>query len=133
MSGPETSSLRTPLGRVRGLGAARTGAGHFVQQRASAIALLLLSPYIAWSLVTVTQRPYADILAWMAQPWNALAVILFLGVAFHHARLGVQVVIEDYITRPVTKAALLLFVNFAAIAAIVGGAFAAARISFGAY
>jgi succinate dehydrogenase / fumarate reductase membrane anchor subunit len=132
MNGPEPSSLRTPLGRVRGLGAAKAGAGHFIQQRASAIALLFLTPYIAWSLVTVTQRPSAEVLAWMALPWNALAVILFLGVSFHHARLGVQVVIEDYITQPVTKAALLLLINFAAITAIVGGAFAAARISFGA-
>lgn len=133
MSGTESTSLRTPLGRVRGLGAAKEGATHFIRQRASAIALLLLAPYLAWSLATVTQRPYADVIAWVAKPWNAVALILFLGVALYHARLGVQVVIEDYIAKPFTKAALLLFVNFLAIAATVGGAFAAAWISFGAY
>ena len=102
------SDFRTPLARARGLGAAKSGVGHFIAQRVSAIALLILIPVFLWSVVTLPSGGYEAARDWIASPLGALVMLLTLTAAFYHMRLGLQVVIEDYIHKSATKHALLI-------------------------
>ena len=95
------SDFRTPLARARGLGAAKI-------QRVSAIALLILIPIFLWSVIALPGGGYEDARAWLASPLGALVMLLTLTAAFYHMRLGLQVVIEDYIHKPATKHLLLI-------------------------
>lgn len=90
-------SLRNPLAKARGLGSAKDGTAHWWAQRVSAIALVPLVLYVLYLLVSLAGADYATVRLTIAQPVNALLLILFIGTAFWHARLGLQVVIEDYI------------------------------------
>ncbi|WP_199200491.1 succinate dehydrogenase, hydrophobic membrane anchor protein [Alkalicaulis satelles] len=102
------SGLRTPLSRAKGLGSARTGSGHFIAQRVSAVALIVLIPAFVWMIARLPALDYDSARAMIASPLGALVTLLTLTAAFYHMRLGLQVVIEDYITKPVTRAALLI-------------------------
>lgn len=114
------SELVTPLKRARGLGSAKRGVGHFIGQRVSAVALLLLSPWVLWSGVHLAGRDYGDARAWLASPVNASLLILLILAGFYHAQLGMRVIIEDYIGRPFTRTLLLIANTFiAALAATV--------------
>jgi succinate dehydrogenase / fumarate reductase membrane anchor subunit len=108
------SDLRTPLARARGLGAAKSGTGHFIAQRVSAAALLILVPIFTWSLAKYGFGDYAAAIGWIGSPLGAIVTLLTLTAAFYHMRLGLQVVIEDYIHKPGTKIALLLLNTFVA-------------------
>ena len=108
------SDFRTPLARARGLGAAKSGAGHFIAQRVSAIALIILVPLFTWSLAKHGFGDYDAATAWIGSPLGAIVTLLTLTAAFYHMRLGLQTVIEDYIHKPVTKIALLLVNTFIA-------------------
>ena len=102
------ADFRTPLARARGLGAAKSGVGHFIAQRVSAIALLILIPVFLWSVVSLPSGGYEAARDWIASPLGALVMLLTLTAAFYHMRLGLQVVIEDYIHKPATKHLLLI-------------------------
>jgi succinate dehydrogenase / fumarate reductase membrane anchor subunit len=108
------SDLRTPLAKARGLGAAKSGAGHFIAQRVSAVALILLVPIFTWSLAKHGFGDYDAAIGWIGSPLGAIVTLLTLTAAFYHMRLGLQVVIEDYIHKPGTKIALLLLNTFVA-------------------
>ncbi len=108
------SDFRTPLARARGLGAAKSGTGHFIAQRVSAIALVVLVPIFTWSLAKHGFGDYDAATAWIGSPLGAIVTLLTLTAAFYHMRLGLQVVIEDYIHKPSTKIALLLLNTFLA-------------------
>ena len=103
-----TDTYRSPQGRVRGLGSAKEGTTHFIRQRVSAIALVFLVPWFLISGVMAAQGGYAGVTAWVTNPVHAILLILTLGAAFYHMRLGMQVVIEDYIHKSGTKALLLI-------------------------
>lgn len=102
------ADLRTPLSRAKGLGAAKAGSGHFIAQRVSAVALLVLIPVFVWMIARLPDMSYEAARATFASPLGALVVLLTLTAAFYHMRLGLQVVIEDYISTPVTRAGLLI-------------------------
>lgn len=102
------SDFRTPLSRARGLGSAKSGVGHFVAQRISAIALLVLIPAFLWSVIALPSGGYEAARDWIASPFGALVMLLTLSAAFYHMRLGLQTVVEDYIHKPATKNALLI-------------------------
>jgi succinate dehydrogenase / fumarate reductase, membrane anchor subunit len=103
-----TNSLRTPLSRARGLGSAKSGVGHFIQQRASAMFLAVLLPWFGLSVILGTDGDYASVQGWLANPFNAVGTLLLVLTATFHMRLGLQVVIEDYIAKPVTRTLCLL-------------------------
>ena len=90
-------SLRNPLAIARGLGSAKEGTGHFIAQRLTAVALLPLSIWFLWSALHHFGSGYADARTFVAQPLNASLMAAFVVMAFYHAQLGVQVVIEDYV------------------------------------
>jgi succinate dehydrogenase / fumarate reductase, membrane anchor subunit len=127
-----TNSLRTPLSRARGLGSAKSGVGHFIQQRASAMFLALLLPWFALSIILGTDSTYSSTQTWLAQPFNAAGTLLLVLTGVFHMRLGLQTVIEDYIHKPMTRT-LCMLANTAipAILAVVA-ALSVAKIFVGA-
>ncbi|MBL9097892.1 MAG: succinate dehydrogenase, hydrophobic membrane anchor protein [Alphaproteobacteria bacterium] len=122
-------SIRTPLGRVRGLGSAKSGAHHFWHQRLTAVALVPLTLWFVWSVARYAGAPHGEVVAFLAHPFNATAMLLFVIAGLYHMALGVQVVIEDYIHREGLKLALLLLVNFAAFAVGIVATIAVLRIA----
>lgn len=123
------SSLRSPLGAVRGLGSAKDGTHHWWLQRVSAIALVPLTIWFVASLVVLSGSPYEVFTAWVAQPLVAVLLGLFVGVGFWHLKLGAQVVIEDYIHAESTKIVVQLLVNFATVALAAAAIFSILKIA----
>lgn len=111
----------TSIGRVRGLGSAHHGAHHWLVQRTTAIGNLVMMSWLLVSLVLLNDFSYPSVSGWIAQPIVAVPMILLIVSLFWHARLGLQVVIEDYIHNTGSKFALLSALNLATIG---GGAFA---------
>lgn len=97
MAAPTLRTLRTPLGRVRGLGAARGGTHHWWMQRVTSIALLPLTIWLVFALATMPDSTWQEATAWIGRPFNAVLLLAFLAAAFHHTAAGLQVVIEDYV------------------------------------
>ncbi len=124
-------SLRTPLGRVRGLGSAKEGTAHWWAQRLTAIALVPLVLWFAVSLIVLTGADHATVAAWLRDPVAAVLMLLLILAGFHHAQLGVQVVIEDYVHAEWLKLALVTAVRFAAVALGIGAAFSVLKIALG--
>ncbi len=121
----------TPIGRVRGLGTAHEGAHHWMIQRFTAIGNLVLMSYLVVSFALLGDFGYASVVKWLTTPLAATAVILLVISVFWHARLGLQVVIEDYIHEPGSKFAVIAALNLLIIG---GGAFAifsVASLAFG--
>lgn len=104
-------SLRSPLGRVRGLGSAKDGTGHWWAQRLTALALIPLGLWFCAAVIAMTGADYATVAAWAGSPLVAGLLILLLGATFYHAALGLQVVIEDYVHHEMVKLLLILAVK----------------------
>jgi succinate dehydrogenase / fumarate reductase, membrane anchor subunit len=109
--GASSGKIQTPLARARGLGSAHHGTGHWIVQRVTAIALIPLVLWLAWSVITLAGADYDTFTAWLAWPLNAVGMILFIIASFYHAALGLQVIIEDYVHCECLKIAKLLAVN----------------------
>jgi succinate dehydrogenase / fumarate reductase membrane anchor subunit len=123
--------FRSPLGKVRGLGSAKDGTHHWWMQRVTAIALVPLVIWFVVSIVMLIGKDHAAFKAWVSNPISATLLVLMIGATFHHAQLGVQVVIEDYIHGEGAKLALVLFVKFAALVLAGIGIVSVLRIAFG--
>ncbi len=123
--------LRNPLKRARGLGSAKEGTGHFIVQRVTAVALVFLSLYVLYLLLSLIGGDYASVRAVVASPLNALLLIAFLVASFWHAKLGLQVVIEDYVHTPGLAVVAQLAVIFICVLAALASVFAVIRIALG--
>ncbi|MBF0333145.1 MAG: succinate dehydrogenase, hydrophobic membrane anchor protein [Alphaproteobacteria bacterium] len=124
-------SMRSSLGRVRGLGSAKEGAGHWWVQRLTAIALVPLSLWFVISVIGLIGVDHAALRAWMGVPGNTALMALFLGTLFHHAQLGAQVVIEDYVHGEAAKTAGIIIVKLLAWALGVFSIVAVLKVAFG--
>ncbi len=116
------SDMRDPLATARGLGSAKDGVNHWWMQRITAIALLLLSPWFIYFAVSLIGADQYSVRTAIATPLNATLLVSFLIAMFWHARLGLQVVIEDYIHgwQEITLQVLIKFIYaIAAIASII--------------
>jgi succinate dehydrogenase / fumarate reductase membrane anchor subunit len=111
-----TARMQTPRKIAVGLGSAKGGTVHFIAQRVTAVALVPLTVWFAIALVTTVQAGYDSARAFVADPVNAVLLILLATAAVHHMQLGLQVVIEDYVERHGARAALLILNVFAAAA-----------------
>ena len=126
------SDYRTPLSKVKGLGSAKEGTDHFWKQRLTAIALVPLVLWLGFSIASLPSMDYIAIREWLSQPFNAIVMILFLIAGFFHARLGLQVVIEDYVSAHGPRTIAIIAVTFIAAALCVTGVFSVMRIAFAA-
>ena len=124
-------SLRSDLGRVRGLGSAKDGTGHWWAQRLTAIALIPLTIWFVISLVIMTGSGHDAAIAWIGSPLTAVLLVLLIVAGFHHMQLGLQVVIEDYVHTRWLEIALLHCVKGAAILFGAIAVFAVLKIAFG--
>lgn len=126
------NSLRTPLGRVAGLGAARGGVHHWWLQRLTSIALVPLTVWFVVSLLSLPGLDHATVAGWMAQAWTAVLLIILVLVTCWHSQLGVRVVIEDYVHASGTKTLTLVIVTFVHALIAFAGVFAILKVAFGA-
>ncbi len=124
-------SLRSPLGRARGLGSAKSGTQHWWAQRLTALALVPLTIWFVIAIIAATGSDHANAVAFIGNPVTAVLLILLIVATFHHAQLGLQVVIEDYVhTKPLEIAALLAIKGLAIVLALAA-IFAVLSIAFG--
>jgi succinate dehydrogenase / fumarate reductase membrane anchor subunit len=114
-------SYRTALGRARGLGSAKHGVTHWISERISSIALVPLSLWAVFSGLTLSRVGFEGAQAWMHAPLNAVLAVLLIAVSFQHMHAGLRVVVEDYVHKSESKAALLLLNLFVCV---LGGALA---------
>jgi succinate dehydrogenase / fumarate reductase, membrane anchor subunit len=128
MSKPQPT-MRTGLGKVRGLGSAKHGAGHFIAQRVTAIALVVLVPLFLITLINAVRGGYDGALAYVADPFNALLILLAVGASLYHMLLGMQVVVEDYIAKSSTKAVLLILNTFICVVLFAAAAYAVLKVA----
>ena len=105
-------SIRTPLSKARGHGEASEGVSHFWRQRVTAVALIPLCLWFIFSVVGLAWKPYINAIDFVAEPHNAVFLLLLIWAGFTHLRLGLQTVIEDYITDRFHKLALLALNDF---------------------
>jgi succinate dehydrogenase / fumarate reductase membrane anchor subunit len=124
--------MRTPLGRVRGLGSAKEGADHFWRQRLTAIANIPLTLFLVITLIIYGGADYAVVASHLASPFVAIPMLLMVVSAVIHMRLGMQVVIEDYVSSEGLKIIGLMLNTFFCAAVGLASAFAILKLSFGA-
>ena len=124
-------NLRSPLGRVRGLGSAKEGVAHLWAQRMTAVALVPLLIWFVASICAMTGADYDAVRAWVATPLVSILLVLLAIAVFHHAQLGLQVVIEDYVHAEWLKIASIALVKFAAIGLAVATVFSIVKIALG--
>lgn len=123
------SGLRHPLARAKGLGAAKDGVGHWWAQRLSAIALALLTPWFVIFAVRQFGADAAIVQAAIARPLNATLLSAFVLCVFWHARLGLQVVVEDYVHGGL-ELVLQVAIKFTYALAVIAALLAIGRIAF---
>jgi succinate dehydrogenase / fumarate reductase membrane anchor subunit len=123
--------MSTPLGRVRGLGAARSGTEHFWRQRLTAVANVPLTIAFVVIVVSLLGRNHAYVVQTLGSPLVAMLMLLFIGSATYHMRIGMQVIIEDYVHDEVTKLVLVMSNTFFAIVVGLTAAYAIFKLSFG--
>lgn len=125
------ASMRTPLGRVRGLGSARSGTEHFWLQRVTAVANIPLSLFVVGLIISTAGSNYSAVKATLGSPIVAIPLILFVMSAVYHMRLGMQMVIEDYVPAEGARIVLLLLNTFFSAVVALASIFAILKLSFG--
>lgn len=125
-------TMRTPLKNVRRLGSAKEGADHFWKQRVTAVALLFLGAIATALIVSLAGADHATVKRALANPLVSLMFLLLIGAGVVHMRLGMQVIIEDYVHAEGKKILLLMLNSFFSIAVGVACVFAVLKLSFGA-
>jgi succinate dehydrogenase / fumarate reductase, membrane anchor subunit len=108
---PHIDIMRSPLGRARGLGSARAGAAHWWAQRITSLALLPLTLWFVIAMVRRVGATRADVVFWMAGPLPIVLMIALVVAAFYHLQLGLQVVIEDYVTTDALRVGSILLMK----------------------
>lgn len=125
------NTFRTPMSRARGLGTTRSGTDHFWKSRITAVANVPLTLAFVVIVLMLAKRDYAGALALVGHPLTAILLLLFIGSAAIHMRIGMQVIIEDYVHTEATKIALLMLNTFFAVFVGIAAAYAILKIGFG--
>ncbi len=125
------TDLRTPLGKVRGLGSAKEGTDHFWKQRLTALANVPLMVFFVFLIVTLNGASHAEVVATIGNPIIALLLLATIYSVFLHMKLGMQVVIEDYVHSEGMKFALIILNTFFCTGMGLVCGFAVLKISFG--
>lgn len=122
-------SLQSDLGKVRGLGSAKEGTHHWWWQRVTAVAMIPLSLWFISGLLCMIEGDYQQALDWVSKPHVTVLTVAFLGALFYHLKLGMQVVIEDYVHQEWVKIAALIGLKFAAALGALAAIIAILKIS----
>lgn len=125
------TNVHSALRGVTYLGSAKEGVGHWWSQRVSAVALIFLGFWFLIALLLGGDFSYAGLVAWVARPLNAVLLTLFVLTSVYHSKLGVQVVVEDYVAHHGAKIVTMLLLNFLHVLAAALGVFAILRVAFG--
>ena len=125
-------SMETPLKRVRGLGSAHAGTDHFWKQRVTALAGIPLTIAFLFIVLSTVGKDFATVKATLAHPLVAILMLLFILSSVTHMRIGMQVIIEDYVHEEGPKVLLLMLNTFFAVAVGLASAFAILKLAFGA-
>ncbi|MDO1584021.1 succinate dehydrogenase, hydrophobic membrane anchor protein [Rhizobium oryzicola] len=122
--------MRTPLGKVRGLGSAKSGTEHFWKVRTTSVALVPLLLFYVVFLVIYAGKPYADVISALSNPFIATINALTIIASIVHMKLGMEEIVQDYIHSEVTKVVLLMLNSF--FSYVIGGLclIAALKIAF---
>jgi succinate dehydrogenase / fumarate reductase membrane anchor subunit len=131
MSNTPAKHIRTPLSRVRGLGAARSGTDHFWRQRVTAVANIPLTIAAVVIIVMLLGRNQAAVAQILGSPAVAIIMLLFVVSITMHMRIGMQVVIEDYVHDELAKLVLVMANTFFTFAVGLTAAFGILKLSFG--
>lgn len=123
-------SLRNPIERAINHGAAGSGVHHWWAQRFSAILLVPLTLWLVWTLAVLAGADYAEARGWIASPWNAAMAVLLVGATFYHAKLGLQVVIEDYVHNRAFEVTLQILIAAAALLGAIVATIAILKVAF---
>ena len=121
----------TPLGKVRGLGSAREGGEHWITERVTSIALLLLGVWLVASLLFLPQLDRQTVIEWLRAPTGAVPMALLIVVGFRHALDGMKVVVDDYVHEPADNFALNTLLLFLAVGGGALALYALSEIVFG--
>ncbi|HEY2675595.1 MAG TPA: succinate dehydrogenase, hydrophobic membrane anchor protein [Steroidobacteraceae bacterium] len=124
-------SLRSPLSQVEGMGSAKDGTAHWWAQRVTAIALIPLTLWLAFSLLALPDLHYETVRIWLSVPISAFLSVLLVGVLSYHSYLGTQVIVEDYVASAGMKVFMLLLLKFLYVLCAGIGIFAVMRVLFG--
>jgi succinate dehydrogenase / fumarate reductase, membrane anchor subunit len=127
----EGAQIRTPLARVRGTGSAKSGTGHFWHQRLTAVANIPLTIAVVIVIITLLGRNQAATAQILGSPAVAIIMLLFIASITTHMRLGMAVIIEDYVHDESAKLALLMANTFFTIAVALAAIFGILKLSFG--
>lgn len=122
----------TAIGKVRGLGSAHHGGEHWLTERLTSIALLLLGTWLIASLLILPKVDQRTVIEWLHAPSGAVPMALFIIVAFRHALDGMKVFVDDYVHQPGTNFVVNTLLLFLAVGGGAVALFALARIAFGA-
>ena len=125
------SDMRTPLNKVRGLGSAKEGADHFWRQRVSALANIPLTLFLVTTIIALAGKDHAVAAAWLGSPLAAILMLALVISGAIHMRLGMQVIIEDYVHGEGTKILCLLLNTFFTILVGLACIFAIIKLSLG--
>jgi succinate dehydrogenase / fumarate reductase membrane anchor subunit len=125
------SNMRTPLGRVRGYGSAKSGTDDFIRQRLTAIANIPLTIGAVLIVISLIGRNHASVAQILGSTPVAIVMVLFIISVFYHMRIGMQAIIEDYVHEERAKYALLILNTFFVIAAGFSSIYAILKLSFG--
>jgi succinate dehydrogenase / fumarate reductase, membrane anchor subunit len=124
-------SMRTPLGRVRHLGSAKSGTLHFWHQRLTSVANVPLTILVVLIILALLGRNHAAVVQILGSTFVALTMLLFIVTSVYHMWLGMQVIIEDYVHDEVTKLVTLMTNTFFSCIVGLAGVFAILKLSFG--
>ena len=125
------ADMTTPLKRVRGLGSARSGTQHFWHQRLTALANVPLVIFFVILMISLAGESHEVVLNRLASPWVAIVFILTMISISYHMRLGMQIIIEDYVHGEPQRVLLLIANTFFALIVAAASIFAILKISFG--
>jgi len=124
-------SMQTPLRRVKGLGTTRSGTHHFWAQRLTSVANIALTLFVVLSLALHVGADYSTLRAYFSLPFVSIAFLLFIFSSIYHMYLGMQIIIEDYVSSHGVKLVVLMLNIFFSIATGVGSLFAVIKLSLG--